>query len=225
MTERGCRSGRPGRNGSRRPGRREQILDIAVAAFQRRGFGGTSVEEISRQLHMTKGSLYYYFRDKEDILFSCHQRSLDHLLSISRGIRRRHPDPESALRELIERHVAIMVEEFRGTALALEVGALTGRRLKRVVDRRDRYERTLRGLIAEGVHSGRFRPVKPKLAVFAVLGAINWMARWYRDEGELGPDEIGRFFAELFIRGLKSSRGPSLRARAGSGPPRLSREP
>jgi len=195
---------RPDPNGPKVQAKRDQILDAAVAAFRKKGYAGTSIEDISRQLHLTKGSLYYYFHDKEDILFACHERSLDHLLSVGRAARRRHRGPEAALEELIEKHAEIMVEEFRGTALALEVDALTGPRLKRVVRRRDQYEGILRGVIEEGVRSGAFRPVDSKLAAFAILGAINWMARWYREDGGAHPREIGHFFADLYLRALKS---------------------
>jgi AcrR family transcriptional regulator len=197
------RRDRPDPSGPKYRAKREQILDSAVASFRRKGYAGTSTHDISRALQLTKGSLYYYFEDKEDILFCCHERSLDHLLPVAHAIHKDHTDPATALRELIEKHVGIMVQEFRGTALALEVGALTGVRLQKVVRRRDQYERILRDLIAEGVASGAFRPVDVKLAAFAVLGAINWMARWYREGGGRDADEIGRFFADLFVQSLR----------------------
>jgi len=201
---------RPDQNGPKFVRKRDQILDAAVAAFREKGYAGTSIQDISRQLHLTKGSLYYYFHDKEDILFACHERSLDHLLAVSDEVRRTHKDPEPALRELIAKHAAIVVEEFRGTALALEVGALTGPRLRRVVKRRDEYEGTLRSVIEEGIRAGAFRPVDAKLTAFAILGAVNWMARWYREGGGTRPEEIGRSFADLFVRALKPA-GPSRR--------------
>ena len=207
----------PDANGPKYRARRDQILDIAVASFRRRGYAGTSTQDISRALHMTKGSLYYYFRDKEDILFGCHERALDHLLSIARAVRRAEPDPEAALREVIVKHVGIMVHAFRGTALALEVGHLTGARYQRVVSRRDQYEGILRDILDEGVRSGAFRPMDTKLAAFAMLGAINWMARWYRDGGGMNPEDIGRGFADLFVGGLRPGRGGKRRVRAGSG--------
>jgi AcrR family transcriptional regulator len=207
-----ARRARPDQNGPKYQAKRDQILDSAVAAFRRKGYAGTSTQDIARALHMTKGSLYYYFRDKEDILFSCHERALDHLLSVARAARRRHRDPVAALRELIERHVGIMVHEFRGTALALEVATLNGVRRDHVVSRRDKYEGILRDIIEEGVRSGAFRPVEPRLASFAFLGAINWMARWYREGGGRSAEEIGRTFADLFVRSLQRSRAA---ARAG----------
>ncbi len=211
----GSRRDRPDHNGPKFQAKRDQILDSAVAAFRRCGYAGTSTHDISRALHLTKGSLYYYFHDKEDILFGCHERALDHLLSVAREVRRAHPDPGSALRELIERHVGIMVHEFRGTALALEVGTLTGPRLARVVSRRDQYEGILRDLIEEGVRTGVFRPVDPKLTAFAILGAINWMARWYREGAGQSAEHIGRAFAELYLTALRRRGSRPRRARAG----------
>jgi len=205
--------------------RRDQILDIAVATFRNKGYAGTSTQDIGRALHLTKGSLYYYFRDKEDILFWCHERALDHLLAVAREVRRRHLDPATALGELIEQHVGIMVHEFRGTALALEVTALTDSRRTRVVSRRDRYERILRDIIEQGVNSGTFRPVDPKLASFAILGAINWMARWYRAGGGASPREIGRSFADLFVQSLRRRPAPKLKIRGVRPSGRVRREP
>ena len=62
--------------------RRTEILKSAAAAFRRRGYHGASVDEIASALEMTKGNLYYYFKNKEEILFACHEYSLDKLLTL-----------------------------------------------------------------------------------------------------------------------------------------------
>jgi len=183
--------------------RRDQILNIAVSAFRQKGYAGTSMQDIGRALERTKGSLYYYFPDKEAILYRCHERALDHILEVARGVRRASRGPAAALRHLIERHVTIMVHEFNGTALALEVGALTGGRLDEVVKRRDRYERILRDVIAQGMRTGAFRSVDAKLTAFAILGSINWIAQWYRSAGAARAEEIGQHFADLYLRALE----------------------
>jgi AcrR family transcriptional regulator len=188
--------------------RRDQILNIAVSAFRQKGYAGTSMQDIGRALERTKGSLYYYFPDKEAILYRCHERALDHILEVAREVRRASRGPADALRHLIERHAAIMVHEFKGTALALEVGALTGARLTEVVKRRDRYERILRDVIAQGVRTGAFRVVDAKLTAFAILGSINWIAQWYRPAGAAQAEEIGEQFADLFLRALAPSSRP-----------------
>lgn len=182
--------------------RRDEILDIAVAAFRRRGFAGTSMQDIGRALERTKGSLYYYFPDKEEILFDCHDRALEHILAMAAAVRRETRSPAARLRGLIEGHVALMVHEFHGTALALELSALGGRRLQSVVRRRDAYERILRNVVKDGARAGIFRKVDPKLAAFSILGSINWIARWYRPRGGADAEAIGRTFADLHLRAL-----------------------
>jgi hypothetical protein len=75
--------------------RRVEILRAAAACFHRRGYHGASVEEIAKALQMTKGNLYYYFKDKEEILFFCHDYSLDLLLDLLRRVRGRRRNPRS----------------------------------------------------------------------------------------------------------------------------------
>jgi hypothetical protein len=57
-------------------------------------------------------------------------------------------------------------------------------------------------MIEKGIASGEFRAVDPKISVFAILGAINWIARWYRPDGSLHATELGGQFAEHLLGGL-----------------------
>ena len=75
--------------------------------------------------------------------------------------------------------------------------------LAEIIAARDRYENVLRDLIEKGIKDGEFRAVDPKLAVFGILGAINWIARWYRPEGALHAAELGDRFADYLIGGLR----------------------
>ena len=107
----------------------------------------------------------------------------------------------SAFARLLDERAAAIASR---TGLALEVSALRGRRLAAVVGRRDRYERLLRRVLREGIARGAFRAVDPKLTAFSIFGSINWIARWYRPRGGAGAAEIGRAFADLYLRALRS---------------------
>jgi AcrR family transcriptional regulator len=197
----------------KRDARRLQILESAVRAFAARGFHGTSMEDIARELRLTRGSLYYYFRDKEEILALCHAVALDAVLAAFEEVRASALPPDEKLRRLIQEHVRVQVDKFHGTALALELDALRPASRAAVVAGRDRYDRGLRELIAEGVRTGLFRPVDPKLAAFAVLGAINWIGRWYRPAGAATPESLGEEFAGLFLAALAAPKPGKGRAR------------
>jgi len=195
--------------------RRVEILKSAAAAFRRRGYHGASVEEIARALRMTKGNLYYYFRNKQDILFCCHEYSLGVALELLDDVRREAVPPDEQIRRLITGFVHLIVDELHGTALTLELQALPPPLLRRVVARRDRFDRGLREMLQEGMDAGVFAPGDPKLLAFAIMGAINWISRWYDPRGAAGSDQIAQTFAAYLVAGLQ--RRPSSPTK-GAGP-------
>ncbi len=181
--------------------RRDEILHAALRAFRERGYHGTTLEEIAGRLGLQKTALYYYYSDKEALLYECHRRSLDELDRVLEETESTG-SPTEALTHVVREHVRVMIETLEGSSLAFEISALSPEHQAEVVAARDRYERRLRRIIADGCESGEFRPVDPKLAVFAILGAINWIARWYRPEGSLDSPVLGAQFARLLVGGL-----------------------
>jgi TetR/AcrR family transcriptional regulator, cholesterol catabolism regulator len=188
---------------------RLEILKSAVAAFRRRGYYGASVDEIAGALHMTKGNLYYYFKDKEDILFACHEFALELLLNMLKKIENSSHQPQEKLRRVIVYFVHMMIDELRGTALTMDVQALSASRRKKVIAKRDRFDRGIRRIITDGIQTGVFRNTDAKLATFAILGSVNWIPYWFNPHGEANSVEIGEEFAEHLISGLLNNKTKS----------------
>jgi AcrR family transcriptional regulator len=182
---------------------RVQILKSAAAAFRRLGYHGATVEEIAAALHMKKGNLYYYFRNKEEILFACHQYSLDRLHELLDEVEESGVSPEDKLRRLIVAFVHTILDELHGTALFLDLEALSPAHLKTVIVRRDRFDRGIRKVLEEGIASGAFARADAKLLAFAILGAVNWIPRWFDPEGPATSHEIAERFADFLIAGLR----------------------
>jgi AcrR family transcriptional regulator len=183
---------------------RVEILKSAAAAFRRLGYHGATVEHIAAALRMKKGNLYYYFRNKEEILFACHQYSLDKLLAILEQIEQGDGAPDDKLRELISASVQTILDELQGTALFLDLEALSPAHRRAVIARRDRFDRGLRQVLDQGVTGGTFGTIDVKLLSFAILGAINWIPRWYQPDGPSTSQEIADRFSDFLIGGLRS---------------------
>ena len=207
--EPGPRAGKPGRkrraarSGGAPGGTRVEILKAAAAAFRKLGYHGATVEEIAAALHMKKGNLYYYFRNMEEILFACHQYSLDRLLQILDDIEHSGVSPEQKLRRLISAFVHTILDELHGTALGLDLEALSPAHLRTVIVRRDRFDKGMREVLKEGIRSGTFVYADAKLLSFAILGAVNWIPRWYNPDGPSTSEEIADKFADYLIAGLR----------------------
>ena len=186
--------------------RRVEILKSAAAAFRRRGYHGASVDEIASALEMTKGNLYYYFRNKEEILYACHDYSLDTLLAVMDQVQAEPMPPDDKLRKLILAFIHIILDELQGTALTLDLQALSPVLLKRIIAKRDRFDRGIRAIIQEGMDQRLFVAGDPKMIEFAIMGAVNWITKWFDPAGPLSSDEIGQSFADYLVGGLISKR-------------------
>jgi len=182
---------------------RVDILKSAAAAFRRLGYHGATVEQIAAALHMKKGNLYYYFHNKEEILFACHEYSLQRLLALLTEVEHSGLTPDEKLRRLIVEFVHTILDELHGTALFLDLEALSPAHLKTIIVGRDKFDHGIRKVLDEGIRSGTFAQTDAKLLSFAILGAVNWIPRWYNPDGPATSQEIADRFADYLIAGLR----------------------
>src|SRR5947209_4488707 len=124
---------RTSRNADTTAATRIDILKSAAKAFRRLGYHGATVENIATALRMKKGNLYYYFKNKEEILFACHQYSLGCLLQLLDEVQHSGLPPQQKLRALIVATVHTILDELHGTALFLNLEALSPAHLRIVI--------------------------------------------------------------------------------------------
>ena len=196
------------RNADSTASTRVDILKSAAKAFRRLGYHGATVEQIAAALKMKKGNLYYYFKNKEAILFACHQYSLDELIRLLEEVERSGLSADEKLRRLIVAFVHTILDELHGTALFLDLEALSPAHLKAVIARRDTFDRGVRRVLEEGMSTGTFGPGDAKLRAFALFGAVNWIPRWFNPNGTATSQEIAELFADFFVAGLRAARQP-----------------
>jgi hypothetical protein len=74
--------------------------------------------------------------------------------------------------------------------------------MKRVIAKRDRFDHGLRAIVQQGIDEGLFRPGDPKMIGFAIMGAVNWITRWFDPAGPMSSEDIGQRFADYLVGGL-----------------------
>ena len=139
---------------------------------------------------MKKGNLYYYFRNKEEILFACHQYSLDRLLALLDEVEQSGRSPDEKLRRLIVAFVHTILDELHGTALFLELEALSPAHLKTVIVRRDQFDHGMRQIIEEGIASGSFGSRRRETAVVRDPGRSELDPALVQSEGPASSEQI-----------------------------------
>lgn len=178
----------------RNEARRLDILRAAARVFRRRGIAAAGMREIADEAGLSPGNLYHYFSGKDEILLFCQERTLDRLqaaVAAARGT------PAERLQAVLRAHVHCMLDELEGATAHLDVEALPKKLRAAMIEKRDAYERAVRAIVAEAMPRG-----DAALVTRAMLGALNWTARWYRPEGAQDPDEIAETLSDYLVKGL-----------------------
>jgi len=182
--------------------RRLEILRAAARVFRRQGYVATGMREIAAEADLSPANLYHYFKGKHEILYFCQDRALERMLAAADSARLSGATRAEQLRTVILAHVLCLLDEFEGSVAHLEVEQLPEELRARIVDKRDRYESRLRRIVSGGVRAGEFGRCDAKLVTLAVLGAVNWTARWFRPEGRQTARAVAESMADYLVRGL-----------------------
>ena len=182
--------------------KRQAVLQTAARLFNERGFHATSLDDIAERLHVTKPTLYYYIKSKDDILLECVRIALS---MMQEGIAEVRQGGGRALDQLVacmRIYAGIVTEDFGQCVIRIGEDPLPPplkkelRRLKAGIDHE------FRRLIEEGVAEGSLTPCDPKLAAFMLAGALSWIGRWYRPDGAMAPAQIADQGIALLLGGV-----------------------
>ncbi|MDN5915039.1 MAG: TetR/AcrR family transcriptional regulator [Pseudonocardia sp.] len=184
-------------------GRWQELLDISARIFARKGYRSTTLQDIADEFGVLKGSLYHYIRSKDDLLYEVVKSVLDTGL---RNLRDHADSPDSdvidRIRSVTRGHVLYLIENLVATTVLLHEFDQLSEQHQRDLPIRE-YQTVLEDLITGAKDDSRLRAdVDPQLTALAVLGATNWVYRWYRPGGSRSPEQIADYFADLLVGGL-----------------------
>jgi TetR/AcrR family transcriptional regulator, cholesterol catabolism regulator len=189
---------------------RQAIIDAAIALFGKRGFAGTTMRDIASDVGVLPGSLYAHIDSKETLLDEIVELGIESFLAIEEAIPKSAPVVEK-LRAAIKAHVAVAAESpGRSLVVFHQWRFLTEPNLTRALNKRRRYQQIYVRLVDEGIADGTLaRNLDSKIAVFALLGALNWVPEWYSPAGHFNPVEVGEKLADILLEGLLPPRAPA----------------
>jgi AcrR family transcriptional regulator len=186
--------------------KRDAVLRTAAHLFLEQGYQKTSMSALATRLNITKPSLYYYFRNKEEILVECYRAGI---AQIESHLQPAVVDSGTALfrlRLFVHGYATAVLTHYFGRCVAMiDDSELSVEARRGVRDLKRRVDSSIRSLVLAGIQDGSIYPCNPKLASFAISGAINWAGTWYKPDGELSPDAIANAFTTMLTRGLDST--------------------
>lgn len=190
-------------NQARAQARRRAVLIAAARVFARDGYTTATLDDVARELGVTKGVIYYYFRGKEEVYTEIRATAVrDAIARLEAIIAEGTPAPamlRAAVRDLVS-HIFDELDRFANVLRADDRISSEHRTVIRDLQRR--YEQLMRGIIARGIAEGEFAARDATVTTFTVLRACLGIAGWYHPDGRLEPDVIIEQVTEQVLAGV-----------------------
>lgn len=187
--------------------KREALLREAVSAFNQKGFHATTLDDIAATLGVTKAALYYYFPNKHALLFECFSEALRVAFMALKSARENGTTGLEKLQLTIEAYLTVALGELSQCVILTEEHALLPEHREVIFKQRDEFEGALRDFVREGMEDGSVIPCDPRLAIFSIYGAVNWVPKWFSHKGKWRAEQLASAMSELLCRSI--ARHPS----------------
>lgn len=190
--------------------KREALLREAVAAFNQKGFHATSLEDIAQSLGVTKAALYHYFPNKHALLFESFSEALRVAFESLEKAQKNGGNGLEKLQMTIAGYLEVALGELSRCVILTEEHALLPEDRETIFQQRDRFEGALRDFVREGIRDGSIIPCDPKLAIFSIFGAVNWVPKWFSESGEWSNKQLAESMSQLLCRSIAAHPVPRL---------------
>ncbi|NLX92016.1 MAG: TetR/AcrR family transcriptional regulator [Firmicutes bacterium] len=182
--------------------RKEQIIATAVELFSENGYDNTPIRLLANKTELSVAGLYYFFKDKEEILFSIIISSLkkfnDTLSAVCKG-----GDPQCNLRLMLKNLLKHVIEHKKEISIVVQENKrLNPEQLKAIrIEKRRAYD-FVKGELIKLKKLGRLKSANLAPAVYSFFSMIFWCLRWYKPEGALTVEEVATELANIYFLGI-----------------------
>jgi AcrR family transcriptional regulator len=197
MTTAPARRGRPGYD-------LESLLQVAVKLFNERGYDGTSMEDLSRKLGITKSAIYHHVPSKEELLRLSVDRALDGLFEVAAETAELEGRAIDRLEHLVRGSVLVLADRLPFVTLLLRVRGNT--KVERAaLARRREFDLVVTDLVKLAEAEGDVRPdVDPAVAARLLFGTVNSLIEWYRPRRGSSATELADAVCKMAFDGLRA---------------------
>jgi len=186
----------------------QKMLDVALDLFSQNGFKGTSIRQIAKMTGMTISNIYYYFDNKEGLLYAILEKATHQIVEELREVIDCDMEPLERFKLLVKTHFRSLLEVHRKEAKILFLDEEDLSRLSKTfqVDILNIYRKELRELQSLGFVGQR----NTTLLAFDIFGVLNWHLRWHNPEGPMTIEQISDEMLAFVLHGALGSPDSSM---------------
>ncbi len=182
--------------------KRQAVLSTAAQLFNERGFHATSLDDIAARLGVSKPTLYYYVKSKDQILLECVRQGLEMTLEGIEVSRQAGGTALDQLEACMRVYARIVTMDFGMCLIRVGDEQLPPESRKALRRMKAQIDLAFRRLVEAGVQQGLLAPCDPKMTAFMIGGALSWIGKWYDSGGAYSPDEISEQAVRTLLQGV-----------------------
>ena len=190
--------------------KKEKILQSALTVLAEKGYHGTTMEDIASHLLMTKGSLYYYFKDKQELVYESQVKLLNQSIENVKTISEAGTLASDKLIGMIRIHTKYLIKNQSGFELMNKPEVIfSEEQLQEIFRLREQYAEYYDKLLAEGVEDGSFTIQEDEIKIVRniILGALNWVTQWYSPQGYKSINDFVEAITKYVLRIVDLNEG------------------
>lgn len=186
---------------------KEKITEKSILLFGKKGFSQTSIQDIVNELHVTKGTFYYHFSSKEQLLMDIH---LDYITNLIERQELILNDQQYTQKEKLTEMIRLLIYDIAdkgpsARVFSREVRHLGPENIKSIKKNRDQFRLNIESVIKQGMKQGEFKAdLRPDMLAFGVLGVTNWSYNWFKTNGNVSEEELVTIFSDMILTGIAS---------------------
>jgi AcrR family transcriptional regulator len=185
---------------------RDRMLRAAAACFNQKGYSGTSLKDVARQLGPTDAALYYYVKNKEELVYQCYLRAAELGRDAMEAAREGGGDGFAQAENYIRNHVATIVGEAGPVAIMSEIPSLKTSHRNDILTISRRHSLAFEELLTKGIADGSIARCDVRMTGNAIMGAINWIPKWFHGDTSTAKQVVEKF-PDVLTRGLRPASG------------------
>ena len=183
--------------------RKQQIEEKATQLFEDRGYVASSMRDLATVLGIEAASLYSHIRSKEEILQNICFRMADEFMQAIDKINGESLNSRNKLEAFVIAHTQVITRDSAASAVFFnEWKHLSEPHLGKFLKLREQYENKFQEIILEGIANKEFHTMDPRMSTLTLLSSLNWVFHWYKPDGKISPEELGREMAHRMIYGI-----------------------
>lgn len=181
---------------------KDRMLRAAAKCFNEKGYSGSSLKDVAAVLGLTDAALYYYVRNKEELVYQCYVRAAAVGWEAMQLALDEDVDGFETVLRYLRYHIEMMVGERGPIAIMSEIPSLKPAHRTEVLELSRRHSARFEEMLNKGIADGSIAPCDIRMTGNAIMGAINWIPKWHHGDPAMGQ-AIAAEFPEILTRGLR----------------------